>query len=65
MPDNNGKVVHVRILDKPDLIKEIADAVCDGLEKAGLEVIEQSNPKLYDEFSPDFGKVYVYLVAVR
>jgi hypothetical protein len=65
MPDNNGKVVKIRIIDKPERIEEIASAVCDGLEKVGLEVIEQSKPKMYDENSPDDGKARLYLVAVR
>jgi hypothetical protein len=65
MPDSDGRVVKIRVIDKPERIKEIADAICKGLEEVGLEVIEQSRPIPDREGSPDAGKSRLYLVAIR
>jgi hypothetical protein len=65
MPDTDGRVIKIRVIDKPDLIEDTADAICKGLEEAGLEIIEQSRPSPEREDSPEAGKARLYLVAIR
>lgn len=62
MGANGRTMVKVRIIAPPDVINELANALCDALEKDAYEVIEQSKPQ--PGIPPDDDKNRLYMTAI-